>query len=93
MVTRFQQHTVVYSTRKTQNYSNPGATKTNQTTFVTRLKTNMSPEYQWLEDVFPVEHGDFPARHVSFRVGVGQVICSFFRRKNTHPSCQAITDL
>ena len=29
-------------------------------------KTNMTMENQPFEDVFPIEHGDFPSRHVSF---------------------------
>ena len=32
----------------------------------TPLKTNMSPENQWLEDVFPIQIVSLKRRHVSF---------------------------
>ena len=35
-------------------------------------KNNMAMENPPFEDVFPIEHGDFPASHVSFRE------CTFF---------------
>ena len=35
----------------------------------TPLKTNMAMENPPFKDAFPIEHGDFPASHVSFRGG------------------------
>ena len=29
------------------------------------------------KDVFPIEHGDFPARHVTFRMGGGGICPKF----------------
>ena len=33
-------------------------------------KTNMAMENGPVEDVFPIEHGDFPASHVSLLEGI-----------------------
>ena len=33
----------------------------------TPAKTNMTMEHPPFEDVFPIEHGDFPASHLSFQ--------------------------
>ncbi len=47
----------------------------------TPLKNNMTLENQPFEDVFPIEHGDFPASHVSLPGGTDTI---FAPRK--HPS-------
>ncbi len=39
----------------------------NESSGDTLPKTNMPGEKQPFEDVFPIEHGDFPASHVNFR--------------------------
>ena len=45
----------------------PTSTQVDHTQRYTRPKTHITIKHPPFEDVFPIEHGDFPASHVSFQ--------------------------
>ena len=44
---------------------------------ITPKKTNMTMDHSPFQDVFPIEHGDFPASHVSFHECMLCCFCFF----------------